>query len=199
MDRQEDKSCHAYSLRAGRMILGPASLPFPRVQLRKQLLSLGDAQPLNRQDHIQSARADWDTGCLMYFNRLTLMITSYKDGRGGGCVEDEEMMRWRVGTVEAHVLSWYVGGLTYPWEKYQCRASRLCLSATVEYDDMTHLYSALIFLAISDGYPCVCASTSGVNRRRSGSGVKWNLWCCAFPPASEHVQEYRCQLFSHLM
>lgn len=84
MDRQEDKSCHACSLRAGRMILGPASLPFPRVQLRKQLLSLGDAQPLNRQDHIQSARADWDTGCLMYFNRLTLMITSYKDGRRGG-------------------------------------------------------------------------------------------------------------------
>lgn len=98
MDGHADKSCHACSLRAGRrMNLGPAALPFPRVQLCKQLLSLGNAHPLNRQDHIQSARADWDTGCLMYFNRLTLMITSYKDGpRGVGGAEqeeDEETMR----------------------------------------------------------------------------------------------------------
>jgi len=31
-------------------------------------------------------------------------------------------------------------------------------SAAAEYDDMTDLYSALIFPAILDGYPCVCCN-----------------------------------------
>lgn len=33
----------------------------------------------------------------------------------------------------------------------------------------------------------MCASTSGVNRTGSDSGVKLNLWCCAFSLAPEHV------------
>lgn len=101
LDANWDESCPR-SLRAGGgMNSGPAALPFPRVQLHQQLLSLGAAHPLKRQDHIQSAGAGWETGLLMYFSRLSLRITSYGEIARGECAwsrkrisrEDEKTRR----------------------------------------------------------------------------------------------------------